>query len=291
MNSINPATQHLSSIAPKKYGARWFSLMVLLGIMLSPVHSAHALSLNLPGLVQGASEPQPGTVNLNQFRGLLQQLTDLMVPLYTDGGNTSGDLGYEAGFGWGIGFITDESTGWENGTRDSSKAVNVMGFGVRKGLPWATELGVYMSNIGNSPIWAFGMELEASPVAGLANIPDISIASGVGSATGTGDMNMLMVSSRVTVSKSFAPSATIALVPFAGFQTIFVRGYISVLTTSKIDGATSAQWSEQLPPPTLGWVNRGVGGVRALLGPVSVTLVGGMSESTQRVTFEVGIRY
>ena len=260
-------------------------------MLLAPTPHADALELHLPGLIQGAGDPQPGNVSIDKFRGLLEQVSDLMVPLNTDGGNTSGALGFEAGVGLGFGVISGGNAGWEDATRNSSNAVSVLAIGLRKGLPWATELGMYMSNIPNSSIWAFGVELEAAPVDGLAHIPDISIATGVGSSAGTGDMSMVMVSNRVTVSKNFAPSVQFALVPFVGFQSIFVRGFISVLTSPKTGSGPSTEWSEQLPPATLGWVNRGVGGIRGLLGPMNITLATSMSQRTKKITLQFGLRY
>ena len=231
------------------------------------------------------------------FGFFVQDLADLLTPGPAGAGSTLGGLGLRFSAGGGVGLIKSGSDAWDRGNGQNQSIVGLMDIRLRKGLPWAFELGSQISHIPGSNLWGFGLELSNSVTEGLPSLPDTKLTVGTMATAGEDAINLMTVHGRVVVSKGFTLGGWGRIEPFFGYQFVFLRastrrvvafeqqpnglgGFISV--GDPVEGL--------LPNPTRS-IHRGVVGVSLRAGRFSFTAYGTGSSRVGKAGLDLSLNY
>jgi hypothetical protein len=222
------------------------ALVLLMALSASARADRNDLTLERligPPSVPGAfNDPAGNVATLSSFRSLMSELGVVMAPRFLSPSDTLGWSGFHFSFDSSFTSISNHADFWRKGVKDVSSSflptITVM---ARKGL-WAPvpsfELGVGGSYLIDSSIFSLVAYAKFGIHEGFHGkpVPSIALRAAVSHLFGTEQADLTVVSTDLSVSKSFGLSGTVKLDPYLGANlliTIVRSGVID--TTPNVD--------------------------------------------------------
>jgi len=175
-----------------------------------------------------------------RFARLTATLALAFAPAFEDAAQTTGQSGFELGFGTQVAYPRLSEQEWPSegtlATGAPPQALILPTVTVRKGLGGSIELGVAASMLVNSQIFALGGQLRWAPLDGLYGWPDVALRAWASHLIGVQDLNMTFGGADILVSKSFGVAGTFRLQPYAQYGLTMVDA-----STGAIDFNPSAE--------------------------------------------------
>jgi hypothetical protein len=195
--------------------------------------------------------PPPGGTMYNDpsmsaqtsYRSLMSELGVVMAPKFLDPSDTLGWSGFHFSFDSTWTSISNRADFWQRGVRDAGSSgflptVTVM---ARKGI-WAPapsfELGIGGSYLIDSPMFGLLAYAKFGIHEGFHGwaIPSIAVRLAVSHVVGTPEVDMTVISTDLSLSKSFGISGTLKLDPYLGANALVTITRSGVIdTTPNID--------------------------------------------------------
>jgi hypothetical protein len=203
----------------------------------------------VPGMFNDPSNPRIQS----QYRSLLSELGTVMSPNPLTPADTLGYSGFHLSLDSTFTSINNQADYWQKGVRDVSGSflptVTVL---ARKGL-WAPtpsfEFGAGGTYLVDSSIFGLVLYLKLGIHEGFHNfpMPSIALKAGVTRLIGTSQTDLTVVSTDLTVSKSFGVAGTFKLDPFIGANLLVMIARSQVIdTTPNIDAYKQGPMSVDL---------------------------------------------
>lgn len=202
----------------RRFWSRLASTCVLLAAIGSPVVAfAAPLDLNLRGFYDPNRPPAEATPN-GAYSALMSEMALILGSKMVGPGQSLGALGMEAALE--MSFVQTNSTAdyWKNSVAKPASTVATTQMRVRKGLPYAMQVGAVLTHLIDSNLWAIGAELNMSLVDGYVSVPDLCLRTSVQSVLGHSDISMLIVGADLVLSKSFGVGGVLSLQPWGAYS-------------------------------------------------------------------------
>ncbi len=251
---------------------RWLTLALMM-VALPARADRNDLTLERligPPGVPGAFNDPNGNIPLqSSFRSLMSELGAVMAPKFLAPSDTLGYSGFHFSFDSSFTSISNKADYWRKGVRDVSSSflptVTVM---ARKGV-WAPvpsfELGVGGSYLVDSSIFALIAYAKFAILEGFHGkpMPSIALRAAVSRLLGTAQADLTVVSTDLSLSKSFGLGGTLKIDPYVGAnllvmivrsQVIDTTPYVDAFRqnpTSSIDLNSNTTFPDQ--DPILRW--------------------------------------
>ena len=179
------------------------------------------------------------------FSKLVAQMGAAIAPTAAYSARTTGFGGYKIGIQGAYTTIDSDAPYWKTGTQgpvdkstNQSSTVNqdpdsmLQFYSVRlaKGFPFGLEVGASFGHLVNTSMVAGGGDLRLSLLEGfrsnsaLGFLPDVAVAGGVRTITGTSQLKLTIASFDAMVSKPFPIAGTLVFQPHAGYQWLRIFG-------------------------------------------------------------------
>ena len=156
-----------------------------------------------------------------RFARLTATLALAFTPAFEDAAQTTGQSGFELGFGSQVAFPRLSEQEWPSeatlGTGAPPQALFLPTVTLRKGLGGSIEMGFAASLLAKSQIFALGGQVRWAPLDGLYGWPDLAVRAWASHLMGVQDLNMTFGGVDVLISKSFGVAGTFRLQPYAQY--------------------------------------------------------------------------
>src|SRR5712671_2141269 len=226
-----------------------------------------------------------------RFARLTATLALAFAPAFEDAAQTTGQSGFELGFGTQVAYPRLSEQEWPSqgtlGTGAAPQALFLPTVTMRKGLGGSVELGAAVSLLAGSQTVGLSGQVRWAPIEGLYGLPDVALRAWVSHLIGAQEMSLSFGGADILVSKSFGLAGSVRLQPYAQYGMTLVDA-----STSAIDFNPG---SEDPANPSADdrsfhriafWENRYhrlAAGVRMVAGPVLFGLEGGAAFGTNPV--------
>jgi hypothetical protein len=198
------------------------------------------------------------------FAKLVNQYAAVIAPTAMHSARTTGYGGFHIGLEAAFTGIDSGAQYWKDGTRgpvdpstkefsirnqSPSSTLGVYSLKVRKGFPFGLEISAQLGFIGQTQMYTGGADIRMSLLegfrrGGLGYLPDIAAGGGVRTLTGTPQMNLTVASFDLQASKSFPIADSSIVIPYIGFQQLFIFGDSGLIdTTPKTDALGACGYS------------------------------------------------
>jgi len=192
------------------------------------------------------------------YRSLMSELGVVMAPRLLSPADTLGYSGFAFSFDSSFTSINNRADYWQRGVRDvSSSFLPTVSVTARKGLwaPWPSfELGAGFTHLVHSSIFAVNAYAKFGIHEGFHGwaVPSIALRAAVSRILGTRQVDMTVVSTDLSVSKSFGLGGTLKLDPYLGANLLvtIVRGEV-IDTTPDVDAFRQGGMSVDLNSNTV----------------------------------------
>jgi len=204
-----------------------FGLALGLGVVLASSAHADRNDLTLERLIGPPSSP--GAVNdvtsiplQSAYRSLVSELGVVMAPRLLTPADTLGYSGFAFTFDSTHTSINDKADYWQKGVRNvSGNFLSTVSVTARKGL-WAPfpsfEIGAGLTYLVDSSIYALNAYAKFGIQEGYHGwiLPSIAVRGSVARLLGTNQIDMTVISTDLTISKSFGIAGSFKLDPYIG---------------------------------------------------------------------------
>jgi hypothetical protein len=204
---------------------RWLPL--LFGLLLPGVVGAGTFDIdaNQFYVLQGSKLVPDGA----SFERVMAEIGVASGPKMIGPARTLGLLGFDIGYTVGLTNINESSTYWKKATKDPSNFLPTMQVNLTKGLPFSFQIEGLITHLFSSGVWALGLNLKWAVVEGYRYLPELSVATNVGTLTGTKNYTLLTFGGSALVSKRFGIGGIVEVNPYAGYHALGGRGASEVL--------------------------------------------------------------
>jgi hypothetical protein len=234
---------------------------LLLVVALLSARTAHAdrndftleRLIGPPSLPGAFNDPAGNIPLLSQYRSLMSEMGVVLAPKFLDRADTLGWSGFNLSFDTTFTAISNKADYWRRGVRDvSSSFLPTVTMMARKGL-WAPlpsfEIGAGLSHLVGSSILALQAYAKFAVHEGFHGhpIPSIALRAAVSRPMGTAQVDMTIVSTDLSLSKSFGLAGTLRLEPYLGANLLItiVRSQV-IDTTPAVDAYRQGPMSVDL---------------------------------------------
>ena len=205
-----------------------------------------------PPAIPGAFNDPNGKIPLlSQFRSLMSEMSVVMAPKLLAPADTLGWSGFHFSFDSTFTQVDNKADYWKKGVKDvSSGFLPTVSLMARKGI-WAPapsfELGAGLTYLVDSTIFALQAYAKFGIHEGFHNYPVPSIALRVAASRllGTNQVDMTIISSDLSVSKSFGLGGSVKLDPYLGANLL-----VSIIRSQVIDTTPGVDAYKQGPMST-----------------------------------------
>jgi hypothetical protein len=233
-------------------------LVVMLVLCAPLVARAGDYTLTLERLI--GPPTTPGTFNdptaipiQTAYRSLMSEMGVVFAPKWMSPSDTLGWSGFHLSFDAAFTSISNTQDYWQKGVRDASSGflptITVM---ARKGI-WAPlpsfEIGAGASYLVDSPIVALITYMKFAIHEGMHKfpMPSIALRGAVSRPFGTSQVDMTVVSTDLSLSKSFGVGGTLKLDPYLGANLLLTIVKSQVIdTTPNVDAFKQGPMSVDL---------------------------------------------
>lgn len=187
---------------------------------------------------------RPCVLDEPSFKRLINQYGFAVAPSAMHPARTTGYGGFQVTAQGAFTSIDSNTSYWQNGTqgpKDETTGqysvrnkspdgwLQLYGVNVRKGLPLGFELGGSIGYLARTSIVVGGADVRWSLLEGfrrgvLGYFPDLAIAGGVRTITGTSQFQLTVASAEAVLSKPITIADTSVITPYAGFQFLRIFG-------------------------------------------------------------------
>ncbi len=207
-----------SARAGRRPWSRLVSTLALVAVMATPLAALAApLDLSLRGFYDPNRPPAEATRN-GAYSALMSEMALLLGSKMVGPAQSLGALGMEAALEMSFGQTNSTADYWKNSVAKPSATVTTAQMRVRKGLPYAMQVGAVLTHLMDSNMWAIGAELNMSLVDGYVSVPDLGLRTSVQSVLGHSDISMLIVGADLVLSKSFGIGGVVSLQPWGAYS-------------------------------------------------------------------------
>ena len=204
--------------AGKRSWARLVAALALFAAIASPVAAfAGPLDLSLRGFYDPNRPPAEATKN-GAYSALMSEMAMILGSKMVGPAQSLGALGMEATLEMSFAQTNSTADYWKNSVAQPSSTVTTTQMRVRKGLPYAMQVGAVLTHLMDSNLWAIGAELNMSLVDGYVSVPDLALRTSVQSVLGHSDISMLIVGADLVLSKSFGIGGVVSLQPWGAYS-------------------------------------------------------------------------
>jgi len=180
----------------------------------------------------------PSLARQSQFRSLMSEMSVVMSPDLLTPADSLGWSGWHLSFDSRFTSISNKQDYWKVGVQDvSSSFLSTLHLMARKGI-WAPlpafEIGAGGAYLVDSSIFALQAYAKFGIHEGFHNfpIPSISLRGAVSRLLGTNQVDLTVVSTDLTVSKSFGLGGAVKLDPFLGANLLVTFARSAVIDTT-----------------------------------------------------------
>jgi hypothetical protein len=216
--------------------------LALLVCALAP-SQAHAGTndISLRGLVD-TSDPDAPKAQNEEFRGLVQELGLVMTPTSLQPAETTGQAGFDFALDYNFHLMNYDQPYWQNTRVDGDvPLLMTLGARARKGfvlpVPLASEIEIGAQWLIDSQLLTLGSNIRVALNEGFRWIPDLAVQAGINRVVGSGDLDLLTVTSGAQISKGFGIVGSFNLCPFVGYQSIWVNGSSRIVDANPSNSA------------------------------------------------------
>lgn len=175
---------------------------------------------------------------VNNFKGLVLELSTSMGPHMTLPADTLGHLGFEISFETYFTNINEKAEYWTRGVGGSSGpsgVLSALALRFSKGLPWSFQLGAAFTWLSASGMYALGLDFKWAVNEGFKYAPDIAFKGSVTVLMGARDLQLVCASPEFIVSKEFPVSGVLTLTPYTGYSALIINASSHVLDSTPGD--------------------------------------------------------
>lgn len=169
-----------------------------------------------------------GTVKANAelFKALSMDLGEVFASRLVNPAETLGEAGFAVGMMTSWSFIDQNAEHWQVGVedRDPPPGLFTGHLQVRKGLPFSFEVAGNMSYLFASEMFTVGADVKWSLNEGFYYLPDVAVRGSVNTVLGAEELNLVTAGWDVSISKAFPIASVMELVPYAGYQNLYIVG-------------------------------------------------------------------
>lgn len=187
------------------------------------------------------------------FAKLINQYGMAVAPTAMHSGRTTGFGGFhlslEGAFTWidkNADYLSRGTQGSQDPSNDKQQsarntgpaaALPVYSLKIRKGFPFGFEVGAQVGYMGSTNIITGGADVRLSLLEGfrkgvLGVLPDVAVGGGVRTITGTPQFNLTVASFDVQISKNLPIGDSNILIPYVGFQQLWILGDSGLIDTT-----------------------------------------------------------
>ncbi len=190
----------------------------------------------------------------SRFRSLMSEFGGALLPAVNLPARSLGQRGFYVGVDTTITDIHSGDDFWERGVKGAGDSVDTAliwnRVGPRKGLPFGFELGASLGRALNARAWSLGADLKWSLFEGFrtgwGQMPDVSIRGAVDAAVGFSQVQLIVPSFDVVLSKPFVLGLSgWTLSPYLGVQTGWIFADSEIVDLTPEDNA----FDQCAPPP------------------------------------------
>lgn len=245
--------------------------------------------------------PDNEVVDISGFKSYAAELGVAMSPKFLGPASTLGSMGFEVSFNLGLTDINQNNQYWKwDNTHNRPPVADDPGgllitnqIKIRKGLPYSLQIGGVITHLHQSDLWGIGLEVGWALQEGYRYIPDIAIGGSVNTVLGADDLAMLNVGWVIIASKSFSIAGLFSLVPFAGYNGIYINA--STHVTGTFPEAPSGQQASEPAIFVIGqqdiFRHRAIIGLNAVATYVTVGTEIGIAPNLMSYTFKIGATF
>jgi hypothetical protein len=231
--------------------------LLLAWVALAGASSAWALendpTLNRLCIVVDPQSPSPcgesPRANQAQFGDLAEAYGLAMAPRLLAPAETLGVNGFAFAFQFGVTGVDEEASFWDRGIRgnestlqapESPSSLQTLHLDLRKGLPFSIELGMHLTWLFNSELFALGGSVKAALNEGVTHLPiDFALRAGVSRVVGSNELELTL--SNIDLIASYRISVrTASITPYVAYSPLLVFASSGVLDSSPGDSTTPA---------------------------------------------------
>lgn len=206
-------------------GAVVATLTTLAMALGAPAAHAGPLDLDLRGFYDPNRVPTEATRNAN-YNSLMSELALALGSKMVGPAASSGSLGVEAGMELSLAQTNANAQYWKDTVSAPSSTVTTTQLRVRKGLPYAMQVGAVLTHLMDSNLWGIGAELNFSLIDGFVSVPDLSLRLSGSSVLGHSDISLAIANVDFVLSKAFGIGGIVSLQPWGAYS----FGYANVVT-------------------------------------------------------------
>lgn len=226
------------------------AILALVG--LAQVARADRNDLTLERLIGPPKSPgafnDPDIATQSAYRSLMSELSVVMAPTLLSPADSLGWSGFQFDVSSSFTQISNQADYWKKGVDDVSGSwLSTVSVLARKGI-WAPlpsfELGAGGTTLANSGIFALQAYAKLALHEGFHGwaLPSIAARAAVSRLVGTTQVDMTVISTDLTVSKSFGIAGTVRLDPYLGANLL-----VSIVRSQVIDTTPGIDAYKQFP--------------------------------------------
>lgn len=214
----------------RDFAPKWPVVALLVALLAAPIAARAApLDLSLHSFYDPNQAPAQRTQN-GSYKVLMSELAFVLGPRVSGPAQSLGSLGMEAAYELSFAQTNAKADYWRDSVAKPEPWVSTGQLHVRKGLPYAMQIGGTLTHLFDSNMWVMGMDLNLSLIDGFVNVPDVAVRAVLQTMVGNQDISMLMVGADFVISKSFGIAGLMSLQPWASYSFLF-----SQVTTKQIE--------------------------------------------------------
>jgi len=187
--------------------------------------------------------------NTQEFESLVGDMGQIIAPRIANPAETLGEAGFAVNMMTSFTTIDDSQQYWNDAVEDGdAEPVFFTGhLQVRKGLPFSFEVSGDMGYIFNSEMFTLGSAVKWALNEGFYYFPDLAIRGTVNTLMGSRDLQLTTAGGDMSLSKSFGIAGITELIPYVGYQMLFIFGSSRLLNAYPQDPRPPQ--FESNPPP------------------------------------------
>lgn|GEM_PF-6905090 len=176
----------------------------------------------------------PSSLN-RDYRALMSEVAFMFAPKMLAPAETTGLSGFDMGAVVSFMTIQANASHWNaaavvmNQNKRPNALAPMVGFHIRKGLPFSIELAAQFNYLPHSSMFSLGGSVRYGILEGYKWAPDISLHLSVGRLIGASDFDMTTLDAGATIGKTFAIKGMTQLSIYAGFGAMSYDASFDVL--------------------------------------------------------------
>lgn len=163
--------------------------------------------------------PQGTAIHSDSMKQLMREISFALGPRSSGPIASQGSLGVDFAYELGMSGAHSSEDYWKKAVEKPSDSLTSHTIRFRKGLPQSMQLGVSLSHLADSSLYAAGFELQFSFIDGFKALPDFGMRIGGNGVFGSSHLeNFANFYGDLCLSKSFGVAGVLALQPWLSYS-------------------------------------------------------------------------